>query len=76
MKQIIALILALVCAGCASNDPNAPTEAASGSWSREKWSGHVYVIRKGSLGPNVSGYGSGIAHDPDCPCRKGAPKSD
>jgi hypothetical protein len=54
------------CPSCSQNvvDANGAREAKT-EWWKEHYGGHVYVVRGGGL----QGYGSGIAHDPDCPCQ-------
>ncbi len=43
------------------------TRSATTTWGRETFDGHTYVIRHG----DGYGGGSGISHDPDCPCGRG-----
>jgi hypothetical protein len=70
MKKLsfVLVIISLVLVGCKIQNPSAPTaNKPKGIWTKDKFDGHVYII---STGTGVSGYGSGIAHDPDCSCQK------
>ena len=44
--------------------PKVESEPSNPDWSTERWRGHTWVIHS-----SVHGYQSGIAHDPDCPCK-------
>lgn len=67
MKYLLVL-LCLLAIGC-NEEPSSQKQrvkpAIESRWSIELYHGHQYVIRN-----TVDSWGSGIAHDPDCPYDK------
>lgn len=63
MKQLFLILMVIVTlAGCIPQPDTNEIQPAFGSWWREDFDGHIYVIRGGE------GHGIGISHDPDCGC--------
>lgn len=67
MKYLLVL-LCLLAIGC-NEEPSSQKQrvkpAIESRWTIELYRGHQYVIRNSS-----TNWGSGIAHDPDCPYDK------
>jgi len=64
MKNFIVILLVLMfIAGCSSSSKEAPREDSANDFQTYKYDGHLWVVIKAS-------YGAGLAHHPDCPCKK------
>ena len=60
---VLLTMLFILMTGCPSSSKEKPREDGANDFQTYKYDGHLWVVVK-------IGYGVGLEHHPDCPCKK------